>query len=101
MEPTLRPGDWLLVSRARRVRPGRVVVARHPSRPSMLLVKRVSRHDQGGWWLSSDNPEGGTADSRSFGPVPRGMIEGVVLLRYHAASGGDPGSWRQGWGPPR
>jgi nickel-type superoxide dismutase maturation protease len=88
MEPTLLPGDWLLVRRARRarrVRPGRMVVARHPYRPSLLLVKRASRRDQTGWWLSSDNPEAGAADSRSFGPVPPELIEGVVLLRYHRA----------------
>ena len=101
MQPTLYPGDWLLVWRTSRVRPGQVVVARHPSRPSMLLVKRASRRDQGGWWLSSDNPDGAAADSRSFGPVPSGLIEGVVLLRYRSARGGGAGSWRQGWGPSR
>ena len=91
MEPTLRPGDWLLVRRTRRaatVRPGRLVVARHPSRPSLLLVKRASRREPGGWWLSSDNPDGAAIDSRSFGPVPPSLIEGVVLLRYHRARGG-------------
>ncbi len=30
MQPTLQPGDWLLVLRTRRVRPGQLVVARHP-----------------------------------------------------------------------
>ena len=46
MEPVLRPGDWLLVWRAPRaagqslrVRPGQLVVARHPAQPGMLLVK--------------------------------------------------------------
>jgi nickel-type superoxide dismutase maturation protease len=87
MEPTLRPGDWLLVRRTRRVRPGRLVVAWHPSRPSLLLVKRVSRRERDGWWLSSDNPDGAAADSRSFGLVPPTLIEGVVLLRYHRARG--------------
>jgi nickel-type superoxide dismutase maturation protease len=87
MEPTLQPGDWLLVRRTRRLRPGRLVVARHPSRPSLLLVKRVSRREPGGWWLSSDNPAGAAADSRSFGLVPPRLIEGVVLLRYHRARG--------------
>lgn len=101
MEPTLRPGDWLLVRRTRRVRPGRLVVARHPARPSLLLVKRASRRDQEGWWLSSDNPAGTAADSRSFGLVRPGLIEGVVLLRYRSARGGSAGSWRQGWGPSR
>jgi nickel-type superoxide dismutase maturation protease len=82
MEPTLRPGDWLLVRRTGRVRAGQLVVARHPSRPTLLLVKRALRRDPGGWWLQSDNINGFAADSRSFGPVPAGLIEGVVLIRY-------------------
>jgi nickel-type superoxide dismutase maturation protease len=85
MEPTLRPGDWLLVRRAGRVRAGQVVVARHPSRPTLLLVKRALRRDPGGWWLQSDNMNGSAADSRTFGPVPAGLIEGVVLFRYRRA----------------
>src|SRR5215467_13937116 len=83
MEPALRPGDWLLVWRSRRVRPGQVVVARHPGRPELLLVKRAARREPGGWWLASDNPDAGAVDSRAFGPVPPGLIEGRVLLRYH------------------
>ncbi|HEX4062004.1 MAG TPA: nickel-type superoxide dismutase maturation protease [Streptosporangiaceae bacterium] len=89
MEPTLHPGDWLLVRRTRRVRPGQLVVARHPTRPTLLLVKRVLRRDPGGWWLQSDNLNGFAADSRAFGLVPPGLIEGVVLLRYRR--GGRPG----------
>ena len=84
MEPALRPGDWLLVLRAPRARiaAGQVVIARHPGRPDMLLVKRAARWQSGGWWLSSDNPAAGAVDSRSFGPVPVALIEGRVLLRY-------------------
>jgi nickel-type superoxide dismutase maturation protease len=82
MEPTLHPGDWLLVLRTRRVRPGRLVVARHPSRPSLLLVKRALRRDPSGWWIQSDSLDGSAVDSRSFGPVPPALIEGVVLVRY-------------------
>jgi nickel-type superoxide dismutase maturation protease len=89
MEPALSPGDWLFAcrtirpGRAPRVRPGQVVVARHPGRPELLLVKRAARREPGGWWLASDNPGAGAVDSRAFGPVPPCMIEGRVLLRYH------------------
>jgi nickel-type superoxide dismutase maturation protease len=82
MEPVLRPGDWLLVRRTRRIRPGQVVVARHPGRAGMFLVKRAVRRVPDGWWLQSDNQNGGGVDSRAFGAVPTGMIEGRVLLRY-------------------
>jgi nickel-type superoxide dismutase maturation protease len=89
MEPALYPGDWLLARRTirpgrpPRVRPGQVVVARHPGRPELLLVKRAARREPGGWWLASDNPDAGAVDSRAFGPVPPGLIEGRILLRYH------------------
>ena len=82
MEPALRPGDWLLVRRTRRVRAGQIVLARHPARPDLLIVKRAARHADGGWWLASDNPDAGAVDSRRFGPVPGPLIEGRVLARY-------------------
>src|SRR5262249_57825597 len=47
MEPALRPGDCLLIRRTRRIRPGQVVVARHPDRPEMLLAKRAPRRATG------------------------------------------------------
>jgi nickel-type superoxide dismutase maturation protease len=82
MEPALHPGDWLLVRRTRRIRPGQIVLARHPGRPDMLIVKRAARRVDGGWWLESDNPEVGAVDSRRFGVVPVTLIEGRLLARY-------------------
>ncbi len=82
MEPALRPGDWLLALRTRRIRAGQIVLARHPGRPDMLIVKRAGRRVDGGWWLESDNPAAGAVDSRRFGPVPGTLIEGRVLVRY-------------------
>jgi nickel-type superoxide dismutase maturation protease len=82
MEPALRPGDWLLALRTRRIRPGQVVLARHPGRPDMLLVKRAAGQVDGGWWLASDNPAAGAVDSARFGAVPGPLIEGRVLARY-------------------
>jgi hypothetical protein len=103
MTPALRPGDWLLAWRTRRVRPGQVVLAWHPQRPDFLLVKRVAWHveaggpggtgggsppcvegagEGGGWWLASDNPVAGAVDSARFGPVPADKIVAVVLVRY-------------------
>jgi nickel-type superoxide dismutase maturation protease len=82
MEPALRPGDWLLVRRTRRIRPGQIVVARHPGRAELLIVKRAARRVGGGWWLESDNPGAGAVDSRRFGAVTGDLIEGRVLVRY-------------------
>ncbi len=88
MEPALRPGDWLLVwrgartGRSPRVRPGQLVIARHPGRPGMLLVKRAIRREPAGWWLASDNAGVGEVDSRTFGAVRPEQLEGRVLARY-------------------
>src|SRR6266436_7872094 len=83
MEPALRPGDWLLVRRTRGVRAGQIVLARHPGRPDLLIVKRVARQTpEGRWWLESDNPAVPAVDSRRCGAVPPALIEGRVLLRY-------------------
>jgi len=84
MRPTLLPGDWLIARRTRRIRPGQVVLAWHPSRDGLLLVKRAARRSEdGGWWLASDNPLApGAADSSRFGPVSDDLIVGRVLGRY-------------------
>ncbi len=94
MEPALLPGDWLLVRRGLRragqvrIRPGQLVVARHPGRPDMLLVKRAARQlPDGSWWLQSDNAGAGAVDSARFGAVPPALIEGRVLGRYRRAPG--------------
>ena len=87
MEPALQPGDWLLVWRGLgrslvAVRPGQLVIARHPDRLDLLLVKRAARLDPAGWWLISDNSGVGEVDSRSLGAVRPDLIQGRVLLRY-------------------
>ena len=87
MEPALLPGDWLLVwrglgARTATVKPGQLVIARHPGLPEMLLVKRIAWREAGGWFLTSDNPGAGGVDSFRFGVVPPTLIEGRILLRY-------------------
>jgi nickel-type superoxide dismutase maturation protease len=88
MEPVLYPGDWVVVRRAiipgrpPRLRAGQLVVARHPERPTLLIVKRAARRDGDRWWLTADNTAAGAEDSRAFGAVPASLIEGRVLMRY-------------------
>jgi len=80
MTPTVRSGDRLLVRRAgpgRRVADGDVVLARFPSRPGLLVVKRVSRAVPGGHWVEGDNPFVAD-DSRAFGPA---VVVGRVVAR--------------------
>jgi type IV secretory pathway protease TraF len=90
MVPALRSGDWLVATRAGRVRRGSVVVLGHPGRP-LDLVKRVTAvpGDRVGgrvlgpdeYLVVGDHPEAST-DGRRFGPVPRAAIEGLVRIRY-------------------
>jgi nickel-type superoxide dismutase maturation protease len=80
MSPTVRHGDRLLVRRvgsADAVRPGDVVLARFPSRPELLVVKRVRRAVPGGHWVEGDNPHV-TDDSRAFGAA---VVVGRVVTR--------------------
>jgi nickel-type superoxide dismutase maturation protease len=82
MLPSLRPGDCLLVRVGVKVRPGDVVVARHPM-SNLLLVKRATGRVDGGWWLLSDNADVGLDDSRAFGAVPDSAVVGRVWFRYY------------------
>ena len=80
MSPTVASGDRLLVRRVPdggRVRAGDVVLARFPSRPELLVVKRVRRAVAGGHWVQGDNPFV-TDDSRAFGPA---VVVGRVVGR--------------------
>ncbi|MGV9264983.1 nickel-type superoxide dismutase maturation protease [Kitasatospora sp. NPDC003701] len=80
MVPTLREGDQLLVRYGARIRPGAVVVFRHPFQQDLLVVKRAVERRAKGWWLLSDNRPV-DSDSRSYGAVPDELVLGRVLLR--------------------
>ncbi|GAA2256306.1 MULTISPECIES: nickel-type superoxide dismutase maturation protease [Kitasatospora] len=80
MRPILRDGDQVLVHYGARIRPGAVVLFRHPLRQDLLVVKRAAGRRRGGWWLMSDNPLVVT-DSREYGAVPDELVLGRVLLR--------------------
>jgi signal peptidase I len=80
MAPAVRSGDRLLVRRIARgatVRAGDVVLARFPSRPELLVVKRVARAVDGGHWVEGDNTVV-TDDSRAFGVA---VVVGRVVVR--------------------
>jgi len=95
MEPTLSPGDRVLVDlwtyRHRPPRIGEVALLVGPG--DELLVKRIARtpgetaalgasvRGDGRVWVVGDNPEM-SEDSRNFGPVPRERIRGRVVWRY-------------------
>jgi phage repressor protein C with HTH and peptisase S24 domain len=78
MLPTLRDGDRLLVLHGARPRLGRPAVVRLPG--GVLGVKRVTRREQGGWWVERDNPEEGV-DSWAVGAIPDDDVVARVLVR--------------------
>jgi len=93
MEPTLRPGDWVLGLRGQRARRGDVVVFEHPLRPGFEIVKRVAAEagedmgrvalGPGEMWVLGDNPDAGSVDSRALGPIRQQWLRARLLLRYH------------------
>ena len=80
MVPTLQPGDQLLVRYGAAVRPGDVVVLRHPFRQDLLIVKRAVERRDGGWWVRGDNPGAG-GDSTVYGVVPDELVLAKVRGR--------------------
>ncbi|WP_236075529.1 nickel-type superoxide dismutase maturation protease [Streptomyces coffeae] len=95
MQPTLYPGDQLVVRYGAPVRPGDVVVLRHPFRQDLLIVKRAVERREGGWWVRGDNPYVEN-DSREFGVVPDELVvaRAWVRLRPRPRPGAGPGGQR-------
>ena len=81
MVPTLRHRDRLVVHWGARIRPGDVLVLRHPFQQDLLVVKRAAQRREGGWWVLGDNPYAG-GDSTDYGTVPDELVLGRVRFRY-------------------
>ncbi|MGW3725075.1 nickel-type superoxide dismutase maturation protease [Streptomyces sp. NPDC000851] len=81
MVPTLFHGDRLVVRYGARIRPGDVVVLRHPFQQDLLVVKRAAERREGGWWVLGDNAYAG-GDSTDYGTVPEELVLGRVRFRY-------------------
>ena len=91
MEPDLGPGDYLMATKRGPIRRGAIVVVRRPHSPRFELVKRVAGipgdsidghllgRDE--YWVVGETGARST-DSRTFGPVARKEIQGIVRLRY-------------------
>lgn len=81
MEPHLCNGDWWLAFPRHVYQVGDVVLLRHPLRPELTLVKRLSERRESGWWVRGDNPES-SDDSRAFGVILDGQILARLVFRY-------------------
>ena len=90
MHPCLKPDDRVLVKRwslQQQASLGQIVVAWHPHRPRLRLIKRLCQRDAAGFWLEGDNPAEST-DSRQLGWFQPDRMIGVVVGRI-AASGSE------------
>lgn len=82
MTPVLVPGDRVLAVRTPLLRPGDIVAALDPRRPSRLLVKRIAAVLPGDYVELLGDHRRASTDSRVFGPVPRELVAGRVVWRY-------------------
>ena len=86
MSPLIEAGDDVLIDpRAYRRRspcPGDIVVAQHPYRRDLLLVKRVARVREDGHCLLEGENQSESTDGRSFGLLPPERILGQVTSRF-------------------
>jgi len=84
MLPTLRSGEDVLVypiPKNAAIFPGEIIVCRHPLKPHIRMIKRVTEaFYDGSCYVLSDNASEGS-DSRSFGVVGRELILGRVTSR--------------------
>lgn len=81
MRPALSDGDVVLTDPRSLTTVGDIVLARHPFKKSVKMLKRISAIDEGGrYLLAGDNP-GDSTDSRSFGTVANHDILGKVVAR--------------------
>ena len=82
MAPYLLPHDTIHVSRLRYLLKspniGDIVLARHPFRRNILIVKRIVAVQKGTYMLLGDNAME-SEDSASFGPLSERMIIGKVI----------------------
>lgn len=99
MEPTIFSDNILFTEhftpRFRDVQRGDIIIARSPTNPKQYICKRViglpgdrvrtgfvstDLVPRGHVWLEGDNSDN-SCDSRSYGPVPQGLIRSRALLK--------------------
>ena len=82
MEPSFKEGDFVMVDRMSylfsRPKVGHVVIARHPQKPDMLLLKRIVEESRGMYFIKGDNSLAST-DSRHFGWLKKDLVIGKVI----------------------
>ena len=83
MLPALKNGDAVLVDPNAKIAAGDVVLAKHPFKASVMILKRLAEIDENGnHFVVGDNlPE--STDSRTFGAIPAKSILGKAVCRLN------------------
>ncbi len=81
LDPAYRDGDYVLVSglpfHLRAIRPGDAVIFHYPRLGR--LIKLVERLEDGGRSIYVIGLDEFSSDSRTFGAIPRHLVEGKVI----------------------
>ena len=81
MLPNLKNGDGILINADAKIAAGDIVLAKHPFKKSVNILKRLSEIDENGnYFLIGDNPPEST-DSRTFGAISAKHILGKAVCR--------------------
>ena len=81
MAPTLLDGHSVLIDPRARIEAGDIVLARHPYKQSVKILKRIDKiNTDGSYELAGDN-EAESTDSRTFGPILSKDILGKAVCR--------------------
>lgn len=81
MAPMLNSGDRVLVDPKQAIATGDIVLANHPYKQNVRMIKRVTSIDSdASYFLTGDNPAEST-DSQTFGKIPSKDVLGKVVCR--------------------
>ncbi len=81
MLPNLENGDGILINSDEKIAVGDIVLAKHPFKKSVIILKRLSEIDENGnYFLVGDNLSEST-DSRTFGAISAKHILGKAVCR--------------------
>ena len=81
MLPSLKNGDVVLINPKAKLEQGDIVLANHPYKKSVKILKRVKEFTENGdLFLIGENADEST-DSRIFGTVPLKCLIGKVTCR--------------------
>lgn len=81
MLPVLKDGDLVLINPRTELKIGDIVLAQHPFKQSVKIIKRIKEITaEGRYFLVGDNLSE-SSDSRSFGSLAAKDILGVAVCR--------------------